>query len=25
MQNVVPLMSTIGAYAAFTLLFRFVW
>jgi PiT family inorganic phosphate transporter len=25
MQNVVPILSTIGAYAAFTVLFRFVW
>ncbi|MFB6234441.1 MAG: anion permease [Halopenitus sp.] len=25
MQNVVPLLSTIGAYAAFKLLFTFVW
>ena len=25
MQNVVPILSTVGAYAAFTVLFRFVW
>ena len=25
MQNVVPILSTAGAYAAFTVLFRFVW
>ncbi len=25
MQNVVPVLSTVGAYAAFTILFRFVW
>ena len=25
MQNVVPLLSTVGAYVAFTILFRFVW
>ncbi|MDZ7849933.1 MAG: inorganic phosphate transporter [Halodesulfurarchaeum sp.] len=25
MQNVVPLISTVGAYATFTLLFTFVW
>ena len=25
MQNVVPLLSTVGAYVAFSILFRFVW
>jgi len=25
MQNVVPILSTVGAYLAFTVLFRFVW
>jgi len=25
MQNVVPLLSTVGAYVAFSVLFRFVW
>jgi PiT family inorganic phosphate transporter len=25
MQNVVPILSTVGAYAAFSLLFGFVW
>jgi PiT family inorganic phosphate transporter len=25
MQNVVPILSTVGAYAAFTVLFQFVW
>ncbi|TKX77313.1 inorganic phosphate transporter, partial [Halorubrum sp. SD626R] len=25
MQNVVPLLSTVGALVTFTLLFRFVW
>jgi PiT family inorganic phosphate transporter len=25
MQNVVPILSTVGAYATFAVLFRFVW
>jgi len=25
MQNVVPLLSTVGALVTFTLLFQFVW